>query len=56
MDTTNGPLRFPIAAADGLGGDANTPARDPFQISVNVNLVALNVTVRDRRGQFVPGF
>ena len=46
---------FLLLLLTGLGDDAKTPARDPFQISVNVNLVALNATVRDRRGQFVPG-
>ncbi len=36
-------------------GNAEPQAQEPFQISVNVNWVILNVTVRDRTGLAVPG-
>ncbi len=36
----------------GLGGDAQPQVEQPFRISVNVDLVVLHPTVRDRKGQF----
>ena len=37
----------------GLSTSAEPQVEDSFQISVNVNLVVLNPTVRDRNGRFV---
>jgi VWFA-related protein len=37
------------------GADAQLPAPQPYQVSVNVDLVLLNPAVRDRKGAFVPG-
>ena len=36
----------------GLAGEAQPQAEQPFRISVNVDLVVLHPTVRDRKGQF----
>jgi VWFA-related protein len=36
-----------------LAGGAGVQTAEPFRISVNVNLVVLNPTVRDAKGQFV---
>ncbi len=38
----------------GLARASDAQAPQPFRISVNVDLVVLNVTVRDRDGRFVP--
>jgi VWFA-related protein len=38
----------------GLAGGAKAQAPESFRISVNVNLVVLNATVRDRKGAFAP--
>lgn len=35
--------------------DAQPQAPQPYQVSVNVDLVLLNAAVRDRKGAFVPG-
>lgn len=37
-----------------IGNEAGKWVQDPFQISVNVDLVVLNATVRDRGGRLVP--
>ena len=36
----------------GLGGDAQPQVEQPYRISVNVDLVVLHPTVRDRKGRF----
>jgi Ca-activated chloride channel family protein len=38
----------------GLAGASEAQVPQPFRISVNVDLVVLSVTVRDREGRFVP--
>jgi Ca-activated chloride channel family protein len=37
-----------------IGNETGKWAQDPFQISVNVDLVVLNATVRDQTGRLVP--
>ena len=43
-------LTLPLLLLASLLGNAKPKAQEPFQISVNVHLVLLNTTVRDRRG------
>jgi hypothetical protein len=40
--------------AQSLQAPASKEAQGPFQISVNVDLVVLNATVRDSKGRFAP--
>src|ERR1035438_6992522 len=40
--------------AQSLQAPASQEAQSPFQISVNVDLVVLNATVRDSKGRFAP--
>ena len=53
-------LALPALVLIGLAGGAELQApqpvraQDPFQISVNVDLVVLNATVRDSKGRFAP--
>jgi len=44
---------IPVLFLIGLVRSAEAQVPEPFQISVNVNLVVLNPTVRDRKGGFV---
>jgi len=44
---------IPVLFLIGLVSTAQAQVPEPFQISVNVNLVVLNPTVRDRSGAFV---
>lgn len=45
----------PLLLLAGLAGDAGTQPQDPYRISVNVDLVVLHATVRDRKGGFASG-
>src|ERR1035441_10350613 len=40
--------------AQSLQAPASQESQSPFQISVNVDLVVLNATVRDSKGRFAP--
>jgi Ca-activated chloride channel family protein len=46
-------LNLPLLLLIGLASNAPAQAPEPFQISVNVDLVVLNPVVRNRNGQFV---
>lgn len=48
------PLGLSLLLQLAIGNETGKWAQDPFQISVNVDLVVLNATVRDRTGRLVP--
>ena len=53
-ETVVGPRRPPTKAKRRVPTDAPKPGEQPYSISVNVDLVTVDVTVQDRNGNFIP--